>query len=867
MPPESGTGPNDRSGLLMSVRNSQITAFTVVTFVLGGTMPAGRAAEIDFAHDVAPVLRKYCGQCHLGDKKQGGFSMNSREPLIAGGENGKAVVVGRSGASELIRRLTSNDPDVRMPPEGDRVPADKIALLRAWIDSGVKWEDGFTFNSAAYEPPLKPRHIELPPVVDGRANPVDRIIDAYFAQHKVARPNPVSDAVLVRRISLDVIGLLPEPEKLDEFLADQNPDKRGRLVRELLDDDVAYADHWLTFWNDLLRNDYTGTGFITGGRKQITTWLYRSLVENKPYDQFVRELIAPTAESEGYIQGIRWRGDVNSSQTVEVQFAQSISQSFLGINMKCASCHDSFIDRWKLDEAYGLAAIYASSPLEIHRCDKPVGRKATPSWIFPELGQIEANAPQPERLKQLAALMTHPDNGRFTRTIVNRLWHRLMGRGIVHPVDAMHTEPWSSDLLDYLAVDFAEHGYDLKHTIELICNSRAYQAQTLALDAPPDGASFVFRGPLARRMTAEQFMDSVWQITGSAPTKPDAQVLRMKSETSDGRETSDSRLQTSGKKVTAQVDAKDPNSNSSLKSEVSSLKTEVAPPAQWIWSYAEASAASPAGETIAVRRKFDLKAMPIRATAVITCDNEYSLFVNGRKMQSDANWETVEAVPLETVLKAGANEILIVAKNAGAGPNPAALIFEARLRLPDQTERAITTNAEWEWTKSLPDGNGRFKKQPDDWKPAVAVANPGIWSGRVGNDLVAMRMQAANTSPRMVRASLVKGDALMRSLGRPNRDQIVSMRPTDLTTLEAIDLANGQTLADDLAKGAQRLVAQHADSTPALVEGLFRFAYSRPPTTDELNVSRELFGDKPSEQSVQDLLWAIFMQPEFQLVR
>ena len=151
--------------------------------------------------------------------------------------------------------------------------------------------------------------------------------------------------------------------------------------------------------------------------------------------------------------------------------------------------------------------------------------------------------------------------------------------------------------------------------------------------------------------------------------------------------------------------------------------------------------------------------------------------------------------------------------------------------------------------------------------PRVAVANPGIWSGRVGNDLVAMLMNAANASPRMVRASLVKGDALMRSLGRPNRDQIVSMRPTDLTTLEAIDLANGQTLADDLAKGAQRLVAQHTDSTQALIDGLFRFAYSRPPTPDELNVSRELLGDKPSEQSVQDLLWAIFMQPEFQLVR
>src|SRR5690606_14688331 len=135
------------------------------------------------------------------------------------------------------------------------------------------------------------------------------------------------------------------------------------------------------------------------------------------------ELLAPpTAESRGFIDGIQWRGAVNASQVREVQFSQSISQTFLGLNMKCASCHDSFVDRWKLDEAYGLAAIYAERPLEIARCDKPTGRMAKPGWIFPELGEVDAAAPQPERLKQLAALMTHPDNGRFTRTIVNRLW-------------------------------------------------------------------------------------------------------------------------------------------------------------------------------------------------------------------------------------------------------------------------------------------------------------------------------------------------------------------------------------------------------------------------------------------------------------
>ena len=177
----------------------------------------------------------------------------------------------------------------------------------------------------------------------------------------------------------------------------------------------------------MLRNDYAGTGYIDGGRKQITGWLYRSLIENKPYDQFVRELIAPGDDAAGFINGIQWRGRVNASQRREVQFSQNISQVFFGANLKCASCHDSFIDDWKLADSYGLAAVIAEEPLELHRCDKATGQMAAPRFLFPELGNIDAAKPKAERLSELAALVTHADNGRFTRTIANRLWDRLHG--------------------------------------------------------------------------------------------------------------------------------------------------------------------------------------------------------------------------------------------------------------------------------------------------------------------------------------------------------------------------------------------------------------------------------------------------------
>jgi hypothetical protein len=175
---------------------------------------------------------------------------------------------------------------------------------------------------------------------------------------------------------LDVVGLIPSPEEIRAFTADTVADKRAILVKKLLNRNVDYAQHWLTFWNDALRNDYTGTGYITGGRFDITTWLYQSLKANKPYNRFVRELISPTKESEGFIRGIRWRGTINSSQRVEMQAAQNVSQVLLGLNLKCASCHDSFISDWKLADSYAFANVFADTTLEIHRCDKPTGKMA-----------------------------------------------------------------------------------------------------------------------------------------------------------------------------------------------------------------------------------------------------------------------------------------------------------------------------------------------------------------------------------------------------------------------------------------------------------------------------------------------------------
>ncbi len=519
---------------------------------------------------------------------------------------------------------------------------------------------------AAAQDPVALKRPELPPPVAGRDRPIDRFADAYFAAHKLTLPPAVDDATFARRVYLDLIGLLPTPDQLKQFLADPAADKRDRLVDQLLANNTAYADHWLTFWSDLLRNDYSGTGYIDGGRKQITRWLYSSLRENKPYDQFVHELISPSPESEGFIKGFKWRGTVSAAQSTELQFAQNVGQVFLGVNLKCASCHDSFIDDWKLSDSWGLAAVISDHPLEIYRCDVPTGKTAATKFIFPELGEIDAKAAREERLEQLAKLIIDPRDGRLARTVVNRIWQRMFGRGIVDPVDAMDGAPWSPELLDYLACQLTHEHYDLKKLLREIATSQIYQARCVE---PVDGTphpgplpqgerEILFLGPLARRMTAEEFLDAVWRITDTSPPSSDA------------------------------VDAKKP----------------------------------------------------------------------------DATFERREHEP--------------------------------------------------------------------------------------------------------IRASLMKSDLLMRSLGRPNRDQVVTTRPDSLSTLQALDLTNGPAMSDLMATGAAKWRADHpSDSADETIDALYLATLCRQPTDAERKLAKQILGESITDNSLADFLWTLFMLPEFQLMK
>ncbi|MBY5959591.1 DUF1549 domain-containing protein [Membranicola marinus] len=482
------------------------------------TSAISEQAKLKLLTGVRTVFAHTCYRCHSSDKIKGGLRLDDRKLVFKGGENGPVITAGDPENSELIRRISlPKGHDDVMPNKGDLLTPAQIKMISIWVQNGAWWPENAEDLKIFRNAPLAPRYPEWPADTSRFDNKIDVWVDQYFSSKNLSWDEPVDDRTYLRRIYLDIVGLNPSSEEIHQFVEDPHPEKRQKWARELLDQEESYALHWLTFWNDILRNDYTGTGYITKGRYGITEWLFKSLVDNKPYQDMARELLSPDESSKGFIAGIQWRGVVNASQRTEMQAAQNVAQVMLGLNLKCASCHDSFISDWKLKDAYGFANIFSEVTMEINRCDKPTGEMAETRLLWKELGTIDSTASRENRLEEMATKLTDTNNGRLYRTMVNRIWAQLMGRGIVEPVDEMDQLPWSQDLLDWLAVNFVGNGFDLKNLIYTIVTSRAYQLPAIPVDnnLALREEGYTFRGPVLRKITAEQFSDMVSSNFGS----------------------------------------------------------------------------------------------------------------------------------------------------------------------------------------------------------------------------------------------------------------------------------------------------------------------------------------------------------------
>ncbi|MCB1124306.1 MAG: DUF1553 domain-containing protein, partial [Verrucomicrobiae bacterium] len=463
------------------------------------------------------------------------------------------------------------------------------------------------------------------------------------------------------------------------------------------------------------------------------------------------------------------------------------------------------------------------------RCDKPTGVMAEAGWPFPEIGQVDATAPKQERLEQLASLFVHPENGRVPRTIVNRLWGQMMGRGIVHPLDAMGTEPWNADLLDWLATDFQRHGFDIKRILRLIATSRAYQSQS-ALTSEGDDADYVYRGPVPKRLTAEQFVDAIWQVSDTAPAAMDAPIVR--------------------------------------DDIPSGLAEKLAVSSSWIWGPSVDEGLPMHGEGVLVRRVFK-PSKPLRFAGILAAaDNAFELYLNGEPIFDGTGYKDLKAGVITSRIRNKGNEIVIHAENRGSQPNAAGIFCAVHLEYEDGTHEVIVTDDSWQASKTMPEGASLtdWNLEAVNWVPARLVSNKN-WEKETDENtgLALAKAYVGRNYP--VRASLVKLDSLMSALGRPNRDQIVTSRPSELTTLEAVNLSTSSQLIDHLRAAAGKLLEGTGKDSTALVEEIYLTLMTRHPSKSEQRLLRRNLGRHPDVDTVTDLLWALVVTPDFFIIR
>ena len=357
------------------------------------------------------------------------------------------------------------------------------------------------------------------------SNYVDALVDKKLQKVKILASARCSDEEFLRRVSIDLIGLPPSPQTVRAFLADtsDNAAKRDKAIDALVNS-PEFVSHWTHKWADLLQANRK----LLGDKPTwaFDRWIEKAVATNMPYDKMVRELMTA-------------RGGAIENPAVNYYRAQkeptvaleNATQLFLGIRFSCNKCHDHPFERWTQNQYYGMAAFWGQVGAKNGRgTDEQViwdtgggevlhpkdGRVMPPNFPFEHKGSVAKDV---SRREQLADWLTSPENPYFAKSVVNRVWSYLLGRGIIDPVDDIRSSnpPSNPELLDALEKDFLAHNFDLRHLIKTIAQSQTYQASILTNKFNADDA-INFSHATPRRLTAEQLIDAIDVAAGRRPS-------------------------------------------------------------------------------------------------------------------------------------------------------------------------------------------------------------------------------------------------------------------------------------------------------------------------------------------------------------
>jgi hypothetical protein len=401
-------------------------AIAVIMLVLVPTVGLG-ADAIDFVRDVRPILQKNCYSCHAAEEQKSSLRLDIKSEAFKGGEAyGPSIVAGNAKDSPLIQFVSGADPDLRMPPEGEALPATEIDTLRKWVDEGANWPDGVDLASLVDKRDhwsFKPVTVPAVPATRNHIWPRNTIDEFVLARLEQEGLKPAAEAdrtTWLRRVSFDLTGLPPAPPQLEAFLQDARPDAHERVVDALLNS-PRYGERWAQHWLDVVR--YADTHGFEVNTERPNAWPYRDYVidafnNDTPYDRFVREQIvgdvlhADAATGFLITASVLLPGQIGKDEP-SIRLARqdsldeivvNVGQTFLGLSVGCARCHDHKFDPISQRDYYAMQALVAGveySDREL-RTPEAEAQRAETARLKSDLAEIDG---------QLASLVPLASSG------------------------------------------------------------------------------------------------------------------------------------------------------------------------------------------------------------------------------------------------------------------------------------------------------------------------------------------------------------------------------------------------------------------------------------------------------------------------
>ena len=505
-------------------------------------LPPPAKQVVDFATDIKPLFQQYCYHCHGPGEDQGGLSLATRNQALMGGDSGSVILPGRSSQSALVLHVAALDETRVMPPEGERLTAEQVGLLRAWIDQGAVWPanaeepDPRLTRAAehwAYKPLRRPALPDAQPD-DWVTSPVDAFVLAGLQNANLQPAPQATKAALLRRACFDLTGLPPTPDEIRAFEQDSRPEAWEEVVDRLLNS-AAYGERWARHWLDVVR--YADSGGYETDIRYEQAWRYRdyvirSLNEDKPYDRFLQEQVAGDElwpeDAEAMQEAVavwtlgQWPNALDKFPEMleymrRTDQVTTFSESMLGLTVGCANCHSHKYDPIRQQDYFGLEAIFAASetwdrntnkkswssgerthfrifrhastPTPIHLLTR--GELSKPrGLVLPSLPAfLPGGGPLPDvadesrmRRAHLARWLVSPQNPLTARVIVNRVWQWHFGQplaGTPNVLGMQGQKPSHPELLDWLATELVENGWRLKPLHRLLLLSSAWRQSAI----------------------------------------------------------------------------------------------------------------------------------------------------------------------------------------------------------------------------------------------------------------------------------------------------------------------------------------------------------------------------------------------------